>query len=422
MFKKALFIFSIYLPFQLATNPTDSLDLASVRLLIPLFFLCWLFLGLYKKNLRIPTNPASLFLYSFIFLSFFSLFFAENISWAIRKILFLISIFPTYFIFQNAQKEKSTLNIIEGLVYGSFAVSVVGLIQFFSQFFFDLDKILAFWGTYIIPLFLGNNFSAAVLEYPSWLVNISGQTLFRAISVFPDPHMFAYYLGMTAPLSLALYFYHKRKMVFYLWAFCIIFITLLLTFSRGGYMGFSVAVIFALSYILINSRQSFQIALKAIIVSLVLAGLLYSINPLRTRFLASFDFEEGSNRGRIELWEKTSSVILENPWGVGIGSLPLSISPTATYRQPIYAHSLYLDIAAEMGIFALFYFVTSLILFCIFLYRSAQNNFLHLAILSSLIFFATYSIVETPIYSVHILTLLLILLSFSNPDEYSKNN
>ncbi len=422
MFEKALFIFSLYLPLQLAISPSASIDLASVRVIILLLFLFWLSFGLLKKKVVFPVSPASLFLYSFLFFATFSLFFAENPSWGIRKLLFLLLIFPIYFIFYDANQRGWSLKISRGLVYGSLAVSLIGLVQFFSQFLFGIERVYAFWEKFIAPLFLGTAFSQAVLEHSSWLVNISGQTVFRAISVFPDPHMFSFYLGMTAPLSLALYFQTKRREKFFLLAFFIICLTLLLTFSRGGYLGLIVSSAVVLVYLFRNAHLDSHVFGRMIFGILLIIGLLYSIAPLRTRFLASFDFEEGSNHGRIELWRKALQTIRKNPLGVGIGNLPLSFVPTASYRDPIYAHSLYLDITAENGIPALLSFLATLILILRSLIRSARNNVLHLGLLASLSFFSAYSLVETPLYSVHIFPLLLILLALSYPYENSKNN
>lgn len=422
MFKKALFIFSLYLPLQLAINPTSSVDLASIRVLIVLIFLSWLSLKLFRGKLVIPTNPSALFLYSFLFFSVFSVFFAENINWSLRKLLFLFSILPVYFIFYDAYRQNWHIKIIEGLIYGAFAVSLLGLFQFSAQFLLGIEKVYAFWGKFVAPLFLGNAFSASVLEYPSWLVNISGKTIFRAISVFPDPHMFSFYLGMIAPLALALYFYTKKQHSFFLIAFFVIITTALLTFSRGSYLGLIVSAIVVIVFLLRNTSLSPHAFIRLIIGSILIICLLYLITPLRTRFLASFDFEEGSNRGRIELWTKAVQTIQENPLGVGIGNLPLNFVPSASYRDPIYAHSLYLDIAAESGLPALLNFL--LMLFFVFrsLLLSAKNNYLYLGLLASLVFFASYSLVETPLYSVHVLTLFFILLAFSHTHETIQNN
>lgn len=421
MFKKILFLFSLYLPFQLAINPTGGIDLASVRVLIILLLFCWLFIGLLQKKLLIPTDPVSLALYSFLFFASFSLFFAENPAWGIRKLLFLLLIFPVYFIFYDASRKNWSLKISRGLVYGSLGVSLVGLVQFFSQFIFGIEKVYAFWGKSVAPVFLGNAFSAAVLEHPSWLVNVSGHTIFRAISVFPDPHMLAFYLGMTAPLALAIYFQTKRQEKKILSAFFIICLTLLLTFSRGGYLGLSVALTIIILSLLRSTLLSSHAFTKIVFSTLLLIGLLSTITPLKTRFFASFDFAEGSNRGRIELWSKALQTIQKNPLGVGIGNLPLAFVPTASYRDPIYAHSFYLDIAAELGIFALLSFVSVFFFALRSLWYSAKNNVFSLGLLASLIFFVAYAAVETPLYSVHIFPLLLILLSFSYVKTPSKN-
>jgi len=418
MLQKILFIFAIYLPFQVALNPLPGIDLASIRLLIVAIFLFWLFWGLYRKNIRIPTDPISVSLYCFLFFASFSLFFAENPLWGTRKLLFLFSIFPILFFFRKIEMEK----IFSGLVYGSFAASLVGLAQFFAQFIFGIEKIYSFWGKFITPVFLGNAFSASVLEFPSWLVNIAGKTVFRAISIFPDPHMFSFYLGMTAPLALALYFHHKKEKKFFLLAFIFILLALLLTFARGGYLGLLASILTLAIYLLKNARLDSHNLAKTIFISFVIIVSFFSIEPLRSRFLASFDFEEGSNRGRIEMWTQALATIKEHPMGVGIGNLPLAFVPTASYRDPIYAHNLYLDIAAELGVFALLSFLAALLFSFRAFAKTSQKHILFLGALLSLSFFATYSLVETPLYSVHILPLLLILLSLSNTYESAKNN
>ncbi|KKT93290.1 MAG: hypothetical protein UW95_C0024G0003 [Parcubacteria group bacterium GW2011_GWC1_45_14] len=161
--------------------------------------------------------------------------------------------------------------------------------------------------------------------------------------------------------------------------------------------------------------------IRALLGVLLLLSSLYAIEPLRTRFFASFDFQEGSNRGRIELWTKAVQTISEQPFGVGIGNLSLAFVPTASYRDPIYAHSLYLDIAVELGIPVLLVFLALLFTSFQNILRLSRTSPAFLGLLASLSFFATYSLVETPLYSVHVLSLLLILLSFSNSHEFSKN-
>src|SRR4030042_5244763 len=180
MLYKLFLLFCLYLPFQLALNPAAGVDLASGRVFIILLFLLWLIYGLKNKRLFIPFKIQTLLILSFLFLSAFSLFWAENLDWGIRKLLFLFSIFPVYFIIGgvgNAYMRSLHIHkIVKFLVWGAGIAAAIGIIQFLLQFIIGLDATAALWRNYVTPLFLGKSFTQAVLEYPSWLVNIGGDT------------------------------------------------------------------------------------------------------------------------------------------------------------------------------------------------------------------------------------------------------
>src|SRR5665647_1719153 len=97
LFKLILGLFA-YLPFQVALNPTSGVDLASVRVFILLIFALWIAQGLKNKHLNIKRNLQTFFISAFLFLNIFSILAARNSDWSVRKILFLLSIFPIYFV------------------------------------------------------------------------------------------------------------------------------------------------------------------------------------------------------------------------------------------------------------------------------------------------------------------------------------
>jgi O-antigen ligase len=116
------------------------------------------------------------------------------------------------------------------------------------------------------------------------------------------------------------------------------------------------------------------------------------------------------------MWSAATHLIQEHPLlGVGLGNYSTAIKPTASYRDPIYAHNLFLDIAAETGILNALVFLILLFVSWWHLTRQTQTprptkNLLWWASLS-LIIFGTHALVETPLYSVHILPLLIALLA-----------
>jgi len=414
MLYKLLLLFCLYIPFQLALNASEGFDLASGRVFVLVLGILWLFKSLARKKLFVPNKIQTLLLLSFLFLSAFSLVFAQNTDWAYRKLLFLLSFVPLYFIVADffLDKERS-IKIIKFLVYGAGLISSIGILQFILQFFIGIDATLRLWQLVISP-FLGNSFSQAVFQNPSWLVGISRNTYMRAIAFFPDPHMFAFYLGMILPFAIALFWKNKKKI--YLVIAGLILVADLLTFSRGGYLGLLAGIIF--SFFIFKkelfSKFSFNKFITVNIFILVIAMIIIFPNPISQRLISSFDINEGSNTGRLETWEQSLNVTMKNPWGVGLGNYALEIKPSADYREPIYSHNLYLDIASETGIINSLVFIWLITASILSFIKFGKNNKFWMAGAISLFIFSIHSIFETPLYSIHILPLLFIIITLSN--------
>ncbi|MGW8185444.1 MAG: O-antigen ligase family protein [Candidatus Moraniibacteriota bacterium] len=414
-----------YLPFQIALNPVGGVDLASVRVIIPLLFLAWLVDSLKNKKIIIPVNLTFLLLVSFLFLTAFSLFFAQNQAWGLRKLIFLFSIFPLFFVIHDIfpSNPLKKLALLKFTALGAFLAALVGIIQFLLQLILPLNKLYSFWAIIIVP-FLGNSFSQAVLANPSWLVNVGGHTLLRATAFFPDPHMLSFYLNITGLISLGIYF-HQKKLVYnknyYLLFSLLIFLASFLTFSRGGYLGLISGLLFfgfftfksKFVYFLSDSKR-----LSLLILSLFTLFLILAIpNPITDRFISSFDLSEGSNTGRIQTWKQSLGIIQDNPLlGVGLGNYSLSIKPSANYREPIYSHNTFLDIAAETGILnAVIWLLLFLSAIINFTKRFIRNtDFIQLGLAAALVTFLIHSLFETAIFSIHILPLIVLILSLND--------
>ena len=411
---KFLLIIILYLPFQLALNPMAGVDLASIRVLILLLFFVWLAQGLKKKNLQIKNNWQTGLVVAFLFLNVISIIVAKNTDWSIRKLLFLFSIFPLYFVAsQLISSREKALKIIKTAVFGGAVIAIIGILQFVSQFVFGLERTYSVWANFIITPFLGSSFSAAVLKNPSWLVNIAGQTYLRATSLFPDPHMFSFYLGLLAPLAFGLIVQAKNKKKAAILSFSLIIVADLLTFSRGGQVGLFVGLVFMGIFAWAGLHKNYKVITTIVFLSGL--AILFVPSPISQRFLSSFDLNEGSNQGRLQMWQKASAVILDKPFlGTGIGNYPLEVVATATYRDPIYAHNTYLDIAVETGILNMSVWLGILILVAVGFWRKAKKERLFFFALVSLIIFATHSMVETAIYSPVVLSLFLIIISLNN--------
>lgn len=416
-----LLLLIAYLPWQIALNPPICLeklgwsfdfdfDLASLRLLIVIFFAFWII----KKRPDFKNLPA-VSLSLFLILAGGSLIQAENVFWGLRKIVFFLSVFPLYFLIVGLAKSWLRVNKIIFILIGtSLLVALVGLGQFLASFIFGLDKVYQFWTWQVVPVFSGFNFGSMIMAYPSWLVNVDGQIILRAFSVFSDPHMLSFYLGLILPLTIACFFKISRKLI-WLTVFLLLLAVLLLTFSRGAYL--ALLATFLVMAVLIYKYFS----AKRLAGLLILSLLVFFIpgQPIGDRFYASFNPDEGSAAGRLEMWQQAGRTALANPWrGVGLGNYSLSVNSQLDYRNPATAHNFYLDIFSEMGLLALFIWLVLILGTLIQLFKTMkragpENKYIYLGLIGSLIYFSAHSFFETAVYQTTILALLMIILGLS---------
>ncbi|MFH1182976.1 MAG: O-antigen ligase family protein [Candidatus Moraniibacteriota bacterium] len=445
------------LPYLPAINPTADIDLASGRLVIALLAVIGSIYIVYTRkswfNLSTPTILI-LFLLSW---ALFSGFVAEDPGRFIRKYLVFLTIFPIYFLsLAFLQKRKQWGKLFAYWSWSALLVSLIGLGQFLFQFAGGKERFFAYWGKFVAPILYGTNAGEAVASNPSWLVNISGVDVLRAIGTFPDPHMLAFYLGMSIPIQVT-YVLNRtplsspplpvipteaeesleqperdpfasalraplRVTTAVLWILPILsLLVLLLTFSRGSYVGLAGVAIWLLFYVLKKGIDSIFVY-RAIFVMFVAILAIFSISPIRDRFTSILDFNEGSNKGRLETWSEAIDVIKYNPiLGVGLGNYSNFVRPEADFREPIYAHNTYLDLASETGIPGTIAWILLLFWGITPLWRNDSNKF-NLAATLGIFWFSLHSLFETPIFSPQILPLILVLLAYRTYIESKMEN
>lgn len=336
----------------------------------------------------------------------------------VRKLVYFLSIFPLYFLtFDLADCFEKSKKIIRGLAVAAGIFALIGLIQFSAQFIFGLERIYYFWANNILPVFSGFNLGALTLAYPSWLVNISGATAMRAFSFFSDPHMFSFYLGLVLPLAIILSVRGKK----YLYLYPVLFLALCLSFTRGAYLAV-IASFLVLSFLFwryLDNKKTAWVLLSFLLVFIV------PISPISDRFYSSFDLKEGSNLGRLEMWQEAKSLGLKNIWqGVGLGNYYLSVNPDFGYRNPVTAHNLYLDIFSETGVLALAVFLVLIFGTIWQLFQklrefdlNKERKVLLAGLIGCLVYFSIHSFFETAIYHPSVLALLMVILGLVNASK-----
>jgi len=175
---------------------------------------------------------------------------------------------------------------------------------------------------------------------------------FRAISAtMYHYNNFGGYVSCMAVLILALifdpeWFKNTKKIMA---AVVILLLTVqFLTFSRGSYVGLAAG----LTLLLVLSGNPRILATMVVIAVIVLVW-----PPIRERLLYTFDSPNGFSQ-RLETWKVAWAVIQDGMWwGKGVGTFMNYSTPYSNGIMTRYAHNCYLQVWAEMGLFALICFI-----------------------------------------------------------------
>lgn len=267
----------------------------------------------------------------------------------------------------------------------------------------------------------------------------------RMFSIFPDSHSFALFNIILLPFTITLFLFYKKNSdtLKSIACFAIIIASLfaiIFSGSRGAWVSAVVPLVFTLLIVgktkIINMREEirnlikqdsvFKIfnnfknfntklknfaiyivnsKLRIILSTILLFFILFPFSSiilkqtqiaewkrinnssyiessiLSKRIISIIDFDETSNKGRIEIWKDALASIKKHPiLGVGIGNFPIVIEENISAgKKGASAHNLFLDIFSEMGILGLlaflgiFYQITQK-LFAIYLYKSDSND------------------------------------------------
>ena len=198
---------------------------------------------------------------------------------------------------------------------------------------------------------------------------------------------FVYYMFLF--LGFFLIYAKRPKAWLLLIPFLLCFRGIMVTFSRGAYLGFAAG---CLSAFFFRSKVTLLaiLAVAALLWTqphLLPAGIRYRMgmtveHPTSSMTLPGEDITEtleASAAQRIEIWRNGLQMIKDNPWwGVGYGAFPFFVHQYSQgqigYRD---AHNSYLLIAAEMGVPTLLIFLLTLVTafyYTYWLYRHTEDE------------------------------------------------
>lgn len=268
--------------------------------------------------------------------------------------------------------------------------------------------LVAFYGLY--QYVVGVDMEAA------WVDTVNSPDVsIRIYSVFYNPNILAEYLIFIIPLSVSLLWYSKKlhKKILFLGTTGICTLALVLTLSRGGWLGFAFS---ALIFILLIERR-----LLLSIIPIVVGGVLFLPDVILNRILSIGNLQDSSIAYRITMYEITTEIIKEH-WiaGVGFGHLPFKQTYETYIRtMPIYhSHNTYLQTAVELGIPGLIAFL--LFLFVLFKYgiiKLIKNDDKYIRIMSAGVISALggvllHGMTDNVLYLPKIILTFWILVSF----------
>ena len=172
----------------------------------------------------------------------------------------------------------------------------------------------------------------------------------RVTSLFSNPNILAVYLLLYFPFSLWATFLPENKgrmRVFY--AITTVFgaICILLTWSRGAWLGLFLELFL---FLLFHSRKT-RFALRFAPLLLILVPFLPS--NFKSRLLSIGDLGESSIRYRLQTWQGALQTFKHYPFGIGVGERAwrtiyphFAVSGTKTV---MHAHNIFLQVATELG-------------------------------------------------------------------------
>ena len=378
------------------------------------------------------------------------------------------------------KKESDLKEVFKALLCLSLMIVFIGYFQFVLTFFFTLSQFWYFWTDNVIKTFYGQNLSHLLSYSNTWFSYYrSLPPTLRMFSVLPDSHSFAMITTISIPLVLSFLFLYEKKKKKYMSIVLISFLlAIFFSGSRGAWVGSIFAlvacvILFISSSIRIKNNSKFEkirFAIiefkkllkskvgfnfniennskyysKLIVFSVLLFFVLMPISSLILRqnqetqlirsnisltdenenkfsmFERAFsitDFSETSNKGRLQIWQETLVSISEHPFlGVGFGNFNYVLGENSTaLKKGSSAHSIYLDIAAEIGIFGLIIFlllIIEILMLAYKLYFKIEKKYLKVFAGSFFVYFTwicAYSLFDVVIFNDKVLIFVVIMI------------
>jgi putative inorganic carbon (HCO3(-)) transporter len=181
----------------------------------------------------------------------------------------------------------------------------------------------------------------------------------RVVGCFENPNILAVYLILTAPFLLVRAM--KKTLNWYIkltnfLAFSMVFLCLILTWSRGAWLGILGALL--LCALTLSRRAA---ALSVLALPSLACAIPYLPSTVLRRFASIGSFADSSIRYRFYTWRGVWRMIGEHPWGIGVGEAAFrAVYPRYALcgiESVMHTHQMPLQLLSELGIGGLLTFV-----------------------------------------------------------------
>ena len=352
--------------------------------------------------------PKLIFIFFFTFLIYIYLFIYEKKFKSFKDDIFFIPIFA--FVFWRIISLKNCTNIYLGiynlLILFFFITLYYGLINFFEnekeiKIFF---KSFAFFSI-IISIY--GILQVLGIDFINW------QIKYTALSTLGRRNFAGEYLVMVIPYIYCLFnLSHKKQKMLYSFILLLLFIHLILTFTRASYIAFFFSTLF---YVFLLKKKKSGISKKVLTLIFFISFINKGICEIKT-------FEKGTFKARILIWEDAIRIIKENPvFGIGPGNFEIvypfysknkenSIMPKNESIRDV--HNDIIESGVESGIFGMLAFLF-LILYPLYIFfKNKKFDAISVSIITSLFALYINSLASFPFKKYSTLFLFWCNLSF----------
>ncbi len=346
---------------------------------------------LMERQFQLQYSAINKYIYLYAFIYFCAIFTSVTVKGSLLGGILMVCFTLFSIVVINAFSTKSQVDALNFLIVGSgLLVSLYGFVQFLLPSYF----------------------------VSGWLdVDMFGDT-FRVYSTLENPNVLGEYLLLIIPIGVACFLLAKERnaQIFYFVSTSCMMLCLILTYSRGCYIGIlAAAAVFA---VLWDKRFIFLGFLVLLLLPFVLP------ESIIDRFLSIGDLGDSSTSYRVFIWLGTFDM-LRDYWFSGVGpgeSAFISIYSFYAYSAITapHSHNTFLQIMCDTGIMGLIVFILVIYQYFRILFKSymkhtpkvrnRKERMLTIAGISSMVGFMLQSLFDYTFYNYRVALLFWIFL------------